>query len=1426
MDTNKWVKDSKGWCYLGADGKMVKNSWKKDSKGWCYVGADGYMVTNAFAADSHGQCYIGSDGYMITSTKWVKVDGAWYHVTKGYMDTSKWFKDSKGWCYVGEDGKMVTNCFAPDSKGDCYVNASGYMDTSTKWVKVDGVWYHITKGYMDTSKWFKDSKGWCYVGDDGKMLTNGFAKDSKGNVWVGENGYMDTESKLVEYEGDTYGVVDGYMLINDSLEIDGKTYNFGWDGKLLPDYGFTVSIDGTEVPAEDITTELGAYDASYTDWQTGELVENHIPVMTVKVPFDTQSVSITLNDCFGEYQSYIYDVAQGENGYIDMGFGEATTIGGMDSVVATAGVSYTASVLPEGQVYRIQTKYDENWNSSNLYVIAFDVQPDPSIELAITNNTGMFKAVTAKAIANDDGSAKLTFALSGSGYAWLYKGTYEEAVAANDEIAAGIAAGEGSGKLIKGETNADGKLEFKMDVAADELGTDVPVVAISNSYYNKFLNGENPLERAYYPRQLNLNLDEATLVTGDFATSKALEVTNNYKMFKVTDATLDTVGGPNSNGYVKNLVITMSSGSYTKAYVGTAAQAEADASGAVDIAEGNVFTLKMLWMGTAGNPASTVKLWNDGEPFVVSFWSAKNSAWYERQLILSEAEATLVTDEIPTATVNVTGQDQENTLVRVDGKLAVFNGLKVSATKAASYGFTKPASVANKVTALDVLVAMHEELYGEDFADNPSDYLVYSTGMMRKVFGIESTDFMFWVNDQFPAYDDQPGTGSLVDDTVVKDGDSLRFFGIDGGFYGFDVTCLRFDEAAYAAHEGDSIDIAVDYNYAMSGMSGMPPSDWEPAEDAVVALKDSDDETVAEAIADEDGNATFVNVAPGDYYAVVSEFTEPQYDGESFSTPYATVTVSAHEWDAGTITMPTFEAAGSTVHTCTVDGCTATKSDPIAKYSFSATAGGEAVPAEDITIVPDGYDASYTDWQTGELVESHIPLVTVKVPADQPVAIALGESFGEYQSYIYDVAQGENGYIDMGFGEATTIGGMDSVVATAGVSYTASVLPEGQVYRIQTKYDENWVSYNLYAIAFVIDEPPLTPLEQVLASIGGLSNDPREITADDIEAIEAIQAAYEALSAEDQAVVDATFNHPSGDGQSYGRILEAALWAARSYAIDDTTTLAEGTYTPTSSQSNKGKSDSSRVRNWWVESVEVSADGHATAYIYVTSGDATASKLTSYPSVWVGGQTIDRDANNNYAIPVDLNGTTYFGGISSSMPRPIMYSLTCEIDETPAPQPIELSDGTYNANGLETAVLSMYHFHDAQVVIKGDDAWLITTEDTDNTVKRFDGMAYGPQSQILDPSDETNHTLVAGTVTATVVPVYQEDGTTLLTRTFVLPVPKSVFENGEDIYYMIKYVDGYSASHDGDWYKASGGDYYLTGYTLEKVSDSTVLPGE
>lgn len=273
-------------------------------------------------------------------------------------------------------------------------------------------------------------------------------------------------------------------------------------------------------------------------------------------------------------------------------------------------------------------------------------------------------------------------------------------------------------------------------------------------------------------------------------------------------------------------------------------------------------------------------------------------------------------------------------------------------------------------------------------------------------------------------------------------------------------------------------------------------------------------------------------------------------------------------------------------------------------------------------------------------------------------------------------------------------------------------------------------------------------IDGVRAAIQALPVDPTTLAKEDSEAIEAIWSDFESLSAEDQAVLDAE-SHPNTD-QSLGRVLESALWAIRSFDIDDGTTLANGTYTTSSnpavsSESNKGKSTSARTRNWWVDRVVV-ADGHAIAYIYVTSGAATDSKLTSYPSIWAGGETIDRESDNTYPLPVDLNGKTYFGGISSSMPYPIMYELTTEIAEPALPDEdfIELEVAN-EADGLSAS--------DASAAV-GEGGSVDLTVDLQGA--SADYLFLGTLGQALAAGDD---------ISAWIAGIAQEDGTTR----FVIP---------------------------------------------------------
>ena len=255
------------------------------------------------------------------------------------------------------------------------------------------------------------------------------------------------------------------------------------------------------------------------------------------------------------------------------------------------------------------------------------------IELTITNNTNMFKAVTAFLDTADDGTQTLVVALSGTSYENIFKGNYEEAKSnGNDRT-----------KWIKAETNADGKLEFRIPVAEDE--TYLPLVSISNTYLAKFEAGENPIERAFYPRQMVIDREAKTLVVGDYEFSKELEIVNNVKMFKPESATLTTIGGPNSNNYAAILDLVMGSDSFDKAFIGTKDEAAAAKEGVVSL-ENRTFSFKLKWVVKAGEPDSVVDLMKD--TIIVSFHSVSKDAWYERQMTVSESKGKLTFNEAAT----------------------------------------------------------------------------------------------------------------------------------------------------------------------------------------------------------------------------------------------------------------------------------------------------------------------------------------------------------------------------------------------------------------------------------------------------------------------------------------------------------------------------------------------------------------------------------------------------------------------------------------------------------------------------------------------------------------------------------------------------------------------------------------------------------
>ena len=206
---------------------------------------------------------------------------------------------------------------------------------------------------------------------------------------------------------------------------------------------------------------------------------------------------------------------------------------------------------------------------------------DGRVDLEIINNTGMFKALFAY-VQTEDGQSTLVVALTGSTYHYLYKGTYAQAVANGDNRDSWIA----------GYQNEAGKWLFDFDLADGE--TYIPVVSISNTYLTSYERGDNPLERAFYPRQLELDLEAATLTVGDYDETVTVSVTSRDDTFQVADtARMRVVGGPNSNNFRISPVLQMLDDTYDQVTYPTVTDGKLTTATAALSAEGT-FTIDML----------------------------------------------------------------------------------------------------------------------------------------------------------------------------------------------------------------------------------------------------------------------------------------------------------------------------------------------------------------------------------------------------------------------------------------------------------------------------------------------------------------------------------------------------------------------------------------------------------------------------------------------------------------------------------------------------------------------------------------------------------------------------------------------------------------------------------------------------------------
>ncbi len=255
-------------------------------------------------------------------------------------------------------------------------------------------------------------------------------------------------------------------------------------------------------------------------------------------------------------------------------------------------------------------------------------EDDGRVDLEIINNTGMFKGLYAY-VETVDGESTLVVALTGSTYRFLIEGNYAQAVAK----------GEDRSDWIPGEQDKDGKWFFRIPL--EDGQTYIPVISVSQTYLDKYEAGENPLERSYYPRQFELDLEAGTLTVGDYAETLAFTVTSTMGTFRTASETeVSVVGGPNSNNYRLTFSLEMEDRTYDRVTYPTVTEGEVGTESA-GLSEDGLFSIDLL-------NAPTKEAFRDGEPISMSF----------RVKATGEERTYTVTVDLLARTILIDGDDE------------------------------------------------------------------------------------------------------------------------------------------------------------------------------------------------------------------------------------------------------------------------------------------------------------------------------------------------------------------------------------------------------------------------------------------------------------------------------------------------------------------------------------------------------------------------------------------------------------------------------------------------------------------------------------------------------------------------------------------------------------------------------------------------
>ena len=223
------------------------------------------------------------------------------------------------------------------------------------------------------------------------------------------------------------------------------------------------------------------------------------------------------------------------------------------------------------------------------------------------------------------------------------------------------------------------------------------------------------------------------------------------------------------------------------------------------------------------------------------------------------------------------------------GFLHAPKSVEVRADLAESYGFT--GDLENGVSALDVLIKAHQEVFDEEFTpDNKDNYINGSASWISSAFGgIENLSFAVnggcpndgvW-NETYNAY-----TGYAINQTKVNEGDEVEFFTYQDEYWSDNYGLLSLSSAGNI-YPNQSIVLNVKgYSYMYFGCSKKEDIEnaTKPVEKAQIAIVNAETGEVTNiegAITDEDGNVNLSFPSEGEYLLTAYMPKEDIADGKT-----------------------------------------------------------------------------------------------------------------------------------------------------------------------------------------------------------------------------------------------------------------------------------------------------------------------------------------------------------------------------------------------------------------------------------------------------------------------------------------------------------------------------------------------------------------